>query len=51
MNSENEDMFIQALNFISLWKQKFDYHLDKNSLLDTILSQMTPVHICQNVDS
>ena len=49
MNSENEDMFSQALNFISLRKQKFDYHLDKNSSLDTMLSQITPVNICQNL--
>jgi len=49
MNSEKEDMFSQALNFIFLWKEKFDYHLDKNSSLDTILSQMTPVYICQKV--
>jgi len=40
-------MFSQALKLLSLRQQKFDYHLDKNSSLDTILSQMTPVHICQ----
>jgi len=51
INSENEDMFSQALNFISLWKPTFDSHLDKNSSLDIVLGQMTAVHVCQNVYS